>query len=114
MNDKIIAAVRTGAAALGVVLIGWLATTVGLDFPDEIDAQIIAVIGVLAVALWNLIANWLADKWPALGYLLVIPRQPTYTSSAQDPLDDSGEIRLIEAILVVLVAVVIVLIAVRL
>jgi hypothetical protein len=76
-QDKVIAAVRSAAAYLGVLLIGWL-LSLGIDFPDSVDNQILLLAPVIGVFVYNFVANWLADRWPALGFLLLIPKQPAY------------------------------------
>lgn len=76
-QDKVIAAVRSAAAYAAVLLIGWL-LSLGIDLPDSVDGQILLLAPILGVFLYNYAANWLASRWPILGFLLLVPKQPAY------------------------------------
>lgn len=76
-QDKVIAAVRSAAAYLGTLLIGWL-LSLGIDLPDEVDTQILVLAPIAGVFLYNLGVNALAARWPFFGFLLLVPKQPAY------------------------------------
>ncbi len=76
MSDRLIAAIRTAVAALVATWIVWATDTFGLDLDSA--AIEIAVLGVVT-AVYNAGVNWLATRWPHAGYLLGVPRTPTYT-----------------------------------
>lgn len=84
LNDQIIAAIRTGCATLGTVIVLAL-----VDAFSEIGGTIVvdeswavALSGLffaLAVAGYNLAVNWLsAHVWPGFGYLLGVNKAPGY------------------------------------
>lgn len=83
-QDQIIAAIRTGCAALGttivVALVGWL-TSVGVDVElDSTTATVLAgLLFGIAIAFYNVLVNWLAaNVHPNIGYLLGVPKTAVY------------------------------------
>lgn len=81
LRDNLIAAIRTGCAALGTFIIAWLVSKTGF----EIDPQYSVTLGVLlftvAMAAYNFAVNLLAEKvHPYFGVLLGIPRVPSYST----------------------------------
>jgi hypothetical protein len=79
-RDSIIAAVRTGVAALVGVLIAWL-VNVGIPVPDDFQQSLNAIVVAGATLGYNLIVGLLERKVnPYFGFLLGIPKAPAYGS----------------------------------
>lgn len=85
MNDQIIAAIKTGTAALGTLivigLVKWLAGY-GIDIEVN-DNWAIAIAGLLfavAVGVYNLVANWAIARYPGLKFLLGSSKTPNYSA----------------------------------
>lgn len=84
LHDKIIAAIRTGCAVLGAAALTGLVQLLakwGLDV--EIDPELSTTVAVilfgLAVALYNLLVNWLTENvWDGFGWLLGVNKPPSY------------------------------------
>ena len=96
LRDPIIAAIRTGAAALVTLILGWLATTLGVPIPDDLAPQLAGVLFAAAVALVNLAVGWLSGHvHPLFGYLLGVPRSPSYRPQHSD--DGAVSVRFIGA-----------------
>lgn len=92
-QDQIIAAIRTGCAALGttivVSLIGWL-TSLGIDIQlDSTTATVLAgMLFGIAIAVYNVTVNWLAaNVHPNIGYLLGVPKAATYDDRESELLE---------------------------
>lgn len=85
LHDSVIAAIRTGCAALVTLLIAWLGSTLGVHLPDGTSDQLAGALLIVAIALYNLAVIWLsAHVSPLFGYLLGIPKQPTYAEKNAD------------------------------
>lgn len=84
LRDKLIAAIRTGCATLGALVItatlGWLAN-VGLEVEYDSSwgvALSFALFSVL-VAFYNFAVAWLTDNvWGGFGWLLGVNKPPSY------------------------------------
>lgn len=84
LHDKIIAAIRTGCAALGAyvfttivsLLAGWgLEVTVD----PELQTLLVGLAFALLVAGYNLLVAWLTDNvWDGFGWLLGVNKPPSY------------------------------------
>lgn len=84
LHDKIIAAIRTGCAALGAyvfttivsLLAGWgLEVTVD----PELQTLLVGLVFALLVAGYNLLVGWLTDNvWDGFGWLLGVNKPPSY------------------------------------
>jgi hypothetical protein len=77
MNDFVVSLVRTAVP----MLVGWLvvqALKVGIELnPGDVEGAVYpAVMGAYYAA-----ARALEKKWPALGYLLGIPKEPNYPTA---------------------------------
>lgn len=80
-----IAGIRTGVAALVGLLVAFLISQ-GLEIPEELQAQLIGVLVVLATAAYNAGVIWLErNVSPLFGLLLGIPRTPAYAAVAPRP-----------------------------
>lgn len=79
MSDKIVAAIRTGVAAAVSGVLVYVAQRFGLQLPEGTAEVGGAIVFGLVVGLYNLAVNWLsANVWDGFGYLLGIPKNPTY------------------------------------
>lgn len=78
MSDRLIASIRTAVAAGVSALILWATNTFGLDIDSEL---VVAAALAVVTAAYNALVNWLAARWPYFGYLLGIPKLPSYTDS---------------------------------
>lgn len=77
MSDRLIASIRTAVAAGVAAVILWATNTFGLEIDSEL---VVAAVLAVTTALYNALVNWLAARWPYFGYLLGIPRSPSYAS----------------------------------
>lgn len=79
MSDKIVAAIRTGVAAAVATLLVWAASTFGVELPEGTAEIVGAVVFGLVVAAYNYAVTWAtANVWDGFGWLLGIPKNPTY------------------------------------
>lgn len=101
-SDAVIAGIRTGASVVGVAVLAWIAKTLGVDFSDDVDAQITLGLAAIAVGVWNWVVNAASKKWPAVGWLLLRPSRAEYTKREKKAKNDDGWTRPIEVIAVTL------------
>ena len=81
ITTGVVAAIRTGVAALVGFIIAALAAN-GFDLPEEFAANLTAVLFVVATGLYNLVVVWLEKNVsPKFGILLGIPKTPTYENT---------------------------------
>lgn len=79
LRDQIIAAIRTGCAVLGAAIVTWLVGRLpGVELTPETGTALGVFLAAVAVAVYNLAAGWLATLHPLFGYLLGVPKAPTY------------------------------------
>lgn len=77
-RDSIIAAVRTGIAALVGLLITWLVTN-GIEVGPDLEADLSVALFGLFTALYNGLVILLERKvHPYFGVLLGVPKSPAY------------------------------------
>lgn len=82
LYNIIIAALRTGIAALVGILITW-AVARGVNLDEGTSGTLIAALFGTSVMLYNAAVNWLALKvHPAFGYMLGAPGAPEYNAVA--------------------------------
>lgn len=87
LHDKIIAAIRTGCAALGAFVFTWVVSTLaGWGLEVEIDPELQTLLVGLAfaglVALYNLLVAWLTENvWDGFGWLLGVNKPPSYVEA---------------------------------
>lgn len=82
-KEGITAVVRT---LMGYVY-GFLITTFGFDMPAEIEGALTVLIGTgVYIAI-----RWLAEKFPAVGYLLVVNKAPSYDEEPVTGMDAGGD-----------------------
>lgn len=78
LHDSIVAAIRTGVAALAGLLITVLVDH-GVNFPDDTQAQLSSVLFILATGGYNAVVILLERRVnPLFGILLGVPRTPSY------------------------------------
>jgi hypothetical protein len=86
-HDKIIAAVRTGCAALGAFLVTWAVSQLAsLGLAVELDPELATLVSGLLFALfvagYNLGVNWLTEHvWGGFGWLLGVNKPPSYVEA---------------------------------
>jgi hypothetical protein len=86
-HDKIIAAIRTGCAALGAYVLTWcvsLLTGWGLDvtLDPELQTLLVGLFFAGAIALYNLLVAWLTENvWDGFGWLLGVNKAPAYVEA---------------------------------
>lgn len=77
MSDLIASIIRTAVPSIVGVIVGWL-TTLGVTLPKQQEENLSLLIAFAAGLLWYVIVRALEQKWPALGVLLGVPKQPAY------------------------------------
>ena len=93
-HDKIIAAIRTGCAALGAYVFTFAISTLagwGLDvtLDPELQTLLVGLLFALLVAGYNLLVAYLTENvWDGFGWLLGVNRPPSYVDA--DFRDHSG------------------------
>lgn len=86
MSDLVASLIRTAVPGLVGLVVGWLAT-LGVILPPEAKDSLGLLVAFVAAFLWYLLVRLLEQKWPALGVLLGVPKQPIYSSAAATPSD---------------------------
>lgn len=77
MSDLIASIIRTAVPSIVGIIVGWL-TTLGVTLPKQQEENLSLLIAFAAGLLWYVIVRALEQKWPALGVLLGVPKQPAY------------------------------------
>ena len=78
LRDGLIAVIRTGVAALVGAVVTYL-VSVGFEFPEGFEAQLITAVFTLATAAYNALVLWLQKHvHPAFGWLLGVAKAPVY------------------------------------
>lgn len=84
LSNLLIAGIRTGVAAVVAVLITLL-IRLGFTPPAEFEAAITSVLLFLVAIGYNVAVNWLTiNVHPIFGYLLGVPKTPTYEEPFTD------------------------------
>ncbi len=77
MNDLVISQIRT----LVPVLVGWVGARL-LSWGFDIDeATVSNALIVIVSAVWYAAVRWAERRWPRIGWLLGVPKQPTYPAA---------------------------------
>lgn len=77
-HDAVIAAIRTGVAALVGLIVAFLVSS-GFDLGDEFSGALTTALSALIIALYNYGVIMLEKHInPIFGYLLGIPKAPSY------------------------------------
>lgn len=75
MNDTIVSYIRT----LVLLAVGWVAAQL-VALGVDVDANALAgALVPIVTGLYYVAARWLEKRWPAFGWLLGLPKQPTYS-----------------------------------
>lgn len=78
LRDSLIAAIRTGVAALVGIFVAWLVSR-GFELDAAFEANLVTTLSVLFIAGYNYLVNVLERKVnPMFGILLGIPKAPAY------------------------------------
>ena len=91
-RDKIIAAIRTGCAALGAYALTFAVTTLagwGLEvtLDPELQTMLVGVLFAGFVAAYNLAVGWLTENvWDGFGWLLGVNKAPSYVTEPESSL----------------------------
>jgi hypothetical protein len=83
-RDPLIAAIRTGTAAVVALVCAWL-VTLGVELAPETEGQMVAALVPLLTAVYNWGVIVLERRNPAFGYLLSVPRTPAYATAGPVP-----------------------------
>lgn len=84
LRDKIIAAIRTAAAALGAYVVTWVVTLLaGWGIEVELDPTWATVLAgalfAVFVGLYNFVVSWATENvWDGFGWLLGVNKPPSY------------------------------------
>lgn len=73
-KESVVAVVRTAMAYVYATLLFPVANGLGVSLPEEPDNWVVLLVGT---AIYQAI-RWVAEKVPAVGYLLVFNTKPEY------------------------------------
>lgn len=79
LNDTIVSFIRTGVPVLVGTVVAFLANR-GFEIEINQNAVVAAVILV-----YYALARFLEKKWPFLGFLLGVPKEPAYEGTPGPP-----------------------------
>ena len=79
MSDFVVSLIRTWVPVVVGTVIAYLANK-GFDIEINQNAVVAAVI-----AIYYALARLLEKKWPALGFLLGVPKEPAYVGTPGAP-----------------------------
>lgn len=86
-HDKIIAAIRTGCAALGAYVLTWIVSLLtgwGLDvtLDPELQTMLVGLLFAGFIALYNFVVAYLTENvWDGFGWLLGVNKPPSYVEA---------------------------------
>lgn len=75
LSPLIVSIIRTGVPALVGALAAWL-LAIGLDVPDELLGEAVAVLSAVATVGYYVLARVVERRWPSLSWLLGSGQQP--------------------------------------
>lgn len=78
ISDYVASIVRTVVPTFVGAVIAWL-ISLGITLPASAKDLLTSGLGFVAAIIYYLLVRWLESKWPKLGVLLGIPKQPVYT-----------------------------------
>lgn len=81
MSDFITASVRTISPMIVGAIVGWL-VTIGIEVTSDAQAALIVLTTFIFQAVYYLAVKALEKRWPKLGVLLGVPKQPVYAGTA--------------------------------
>jgi len=82
MNDFITATIRTVTPMIVGAVVSWL-VTLGLGVTAEFQAQLIILTTFILQVAYYLIVKAAEKKWPKIGILLGVPKEPVYGDKAE-------------------------------
>jgi hypothetical protein len=81
MNDVVVSWIRTAVpVAVGSVLT-WLASALGIVIPSDASTGLTTFVVTLVVAVYYIVVRLAEKRWPWVGVLLGVKRQPTYDTT---------------------------------
>ena len=78
MHDQIISLIRTYVPVAVGAFLTFLAVRFGVVVPEDVSTGLTTGLVGLVSALYYAVARALEQRWPWLGWLLGVPKQPTY------------------------------------
>jgi hypothetical protein len=76
VNDTIVSLIRTWVPVAVGAVVAWVVRKLGWVTPDT--TELATAFTAIVIAAYYALARWLEKKWPVLGVLLGIPKQPAY------------------------------------
>lgn len=80
MSDQIVSIIRTIVPSLVGAIVAFFVSK-GINVDEATQAQAISLLTVVFISLYYSAARYLETKYPKLGYLLGVPKTPTYTDN---------------------------------
>lgn len=78
LSDQIVSLIRTVVPVWVGALLSYLSVRLGVVVPEEVSTGLTAALVALFTGLYYAVARLLEQRWPKLGWLLGMPKQPTY------------------------------------
>ena len=78
MHDQIISLIRTYVPVAVGAFLTFLAVELGVVVDEHVTTGLTTGLVGLVSALYYAVARALEQRWPWLGWLLGVPKQPTY------------------------------------
>lgn len=79
LSNSLIGLIRTFSPAVVGALVSWL-VTLGIELPEGFEVQLAGLLFALATAAYWALVTAATRRWPAVGWLLGHPAQPTYVT----------------------------------
>jgi glutathionyl-hydroquinone reductase len=83
MHDQIVSQLRTLAPVIAGIVLNWLRLKLGWSFDTATEAALGVVIAGVLMQVYYMVARWLESKFPWMGLLLIVPKQPVYHVNGQ-------------------------------
>jgi hypothetical protein len=84
LNAYVTSAIRTGVPLLVGWIVSWLVAK-GIGIDDQTRDWLVSFLTFVLSMAYYLIARWLEQKNPKLGFLLGVPVQPVYVAPGATP-----------------------------
>src|SRR5690348_9921522 len=82
LNDKVTSAIRTGVPMLVGLVVSYLLVHFGFTVPEDVQTWLESLLTFGLGYLYYLAVRGLEAKWPNLGWLLGVAKQPVYNPPA--------------------------------
>lgn len=79
ISDYVASIIRTVVPTAVGAIISW-AVSLGITLPASAKDLLTPALAFAAAILYYLLVRWLEKRWPKLGVLLGVPKQPVYNS----------------------------------